>query len=83
MLYSGANFDSRYKPTNSHVSVLSKLPIVTSKSDFDVFLHQVLFWQNKTELFAWMMMFLLLSVIVVYFAVKVRALLSSSLAMEG
>ena len=43
VLYSGGNFDSRYKPINSHVSAPSKLPIVTSKSDFDVFLHHVLF----------------------------------------
>ena len=59
VLYSGGNFDSRYKPTNSHVSVSSKLPIVTSKSNFDVFLHHVVFWLNNTEVFAWMMMFFL------------------------
>ena len=63
MLYSGGNLDGRYKPTNSHVSAPSKLPIVTSKSELDVFLHHVLFWLNNTELFAWMMMFFSLSVI--------------------
>ena len=56
-LYSCGKLDSRYKPTNSHVSVPSKLPIVTSTSELDVFLRHVLFWLNNTEFFAWMMMF--------------------------
>ena len=30
--------DSRYRPTNSHTSAPSKLPMVTSKSD-DFFVH--------------------------------------------
>ena len=58
VLNSGANFGSRYKPTNSR---RQKRPIVTSKSDFDVFLHHVLFWLNNTELFAWTIMFFSLS----------------------
>ena len=39
----GVSFDSRYKPTSSHVSAPSKLPMVISNSDFVSLLHHAVF----------------------------------------
>ena len=83
MPYSGASFDSRYEPTNSHVSPPSKLPIVTSKSDFVVFLHQVVFLLKSSDFFACMMIFFSLSVIVSYCEANVKASLSNSSEIDG
>ena len=59
----GMSFDSRYKPTSSHVSAPSKLPIVTSKSDFVSLLHHAVFPLKSIDSFALMMMFFSSSVV--------------------
>ena len=65
-----------YRPTNSHVSAPSVEPMVTSKGSFvPVFCQGVFSW-NRSEVFAYIIMFTLLGVIDVYLQAKLMAFLS-------
>ena len=79
----GVSFDSRYKPTSSHVSAPSKLPMVTSNSDFVSLLHHAVFPLKSNDFFALMMMFFSSSVILSYWEANTSACVKRSSDMDG
>ena len=79
----GVSFDSRYKPTSSHVSAPSKLPMVTSNSDFVSLLHHAVFPLKSIDFFALMMMFVSSSVILSYWEANTSACVKRSSDMDG
>ena len=83
MPYSGVSFDRRYDPTNLHVSAPSKLPIVTSNNDFDVFLHQVVLALKSSDFLACVMISFSFSVMLSYCEAKDSASFNSSSDIEG
>ena len=52
----GISFDSMYEPTSSQVSAPSKLPMVTSNNESDVFLHHVAFPLKSRDFLALIIM---------------------------
>ena len=80
---SGVNLDSKQEPSSSHVSAPSKLPMVTSNSQLDVFLHHGMFSLKSRYFFAWMMIAFSSSVISSCCEANVRASVRSSSGIDG
>ena len=68
---------------SSQVSSPSKLPIVTSNSEFDSFLHHATFSSKTKEFFAWVMITFSSSVISSNCAANVRASMRKSSEIDG
>ena len=79
----GVSCDSRFAPTSSHVSAPSKLPMVTSKSEFADFLHHAVSLWKSRDFFACVMIFISWLDMSSYFEANASAFLSSSSVIEG
>ena len=81
--YFGAICDSKYVPTSLLVLVPSKLPMVTSKSEFVDFLHHAASLWKSRDFFACVMIFISWSDMSSYFEANASTFLSSSSIIEG